>query len=84
MIVSESIINPILRSIDVLYMNGKLSISDTEDLSETINWMIGQSLNESNISYVIDSLRSFKNEFNKEQVSSIINEFRKICGSYLT
>lgn len=83
MIVNESLINPVLRTIDVFYMNSKLSLSDAEDLSESITWLNNKSLNESNISYVIDTLRSFKNDSNKENVSKVINEFRKTCGSYL-
>ena len=83
MIVNESLINPVLRTIDVFYMNSKLSLSDAEDLSESITWLNNKSLNESNISYVIDTLRSFKNDSNKENVSKVINEFRKTCRSYL-
>lgn len=83
MIVEESILNPVLRSIDVMYMSNELSVNDAEDLSESVLWIKGKSLNESNISYVIDTLRSFKNDTNKENVSKVINEFRKTCGSYL-
>lgn len=83
MIIDESVINPILRDIDVIYINGEVSSSEADDLSECIVWIKGKSLNESNISYVIDSLRSYKKVMNKDIVCKIINQFRKICGSYL-
>lgn len=83
MIIDESVINPLLREIDVMYINGEVSSSEADDLSECIVWIKGKSLNESNISYVIDSLRSYKKVMNKDIVCKIINQFRKICGSYL-
>lgn len=83
MIIDESVINPLLREIDVMYIEGKLKVNEAEDLSDCINWIKNKSLNESNISYVIDSLRSYKKVMNKDIVCKIINQFRKICGSYL-
>lgn len=83
MIIDESVINPLLREIDVMYIEGKLKVNEAEDLSDCINWIKNKSLNESNINYVIDSLRSYKKVMNKDIVCKIINQFRKICGSYL-
>lgn len=83
MIVNESILNQIFRSIEALYIDSKLSSIDADDLSTSVKWIENKSLNESNISYVIESLRSFKSEQNKESVCKVINEFRKVCGSYL-
>lgn len=83
MIIDESVINPLLREIDVMYIEGKLKVNEAEDLSDCINWIKNKSLNESNINYVIENLRSYKKVMNKDIVCKIINQFRKICGSYL-
>ena len=57
MIVSEELINTILREIDVMYSEGTLKIDDADDLSKAVSWINGKSLNESNVSYVIECLR---------------------------
>lgn len=83
MIVEDSTINPILRIIDVYYIDGLIGVSEAEDLSESIIWIVNKSLNESNVNYVIDTLRSYKKVMDKEIVCKVINEFRKICGGYM-
>lgn len=84
MIVTEDIINQLLREIDVLYFEEKLiTPQQADDLSDSVKWILGKSLNESNISYVIDTLRSFKKIMNQDAVSSVIKSFRRICGSYM-
>ncbi len=84
MIVTEDIINQLLREIDVFYFQDSLITSDqADDLSESVKWILGKSLNESNISYVIETLRSYKKTMNQDAVSSIIKSFRRICGSYM-
>lgn len=83
MIVSEELINTILREIDVMYSEGILKIDDADDLSHAVSWIIGQSLNESNVSYVIESLRGYKKVMNADAVSRIINLCRKTLGSYM-
>lgn len=83
MIINESVINPLLREIDVMYIEGEIKSNEAEDLSDCIIWIVNKSLNESNISYVIESLRSYKKFISKEHVCKVINQFRKICGSYL-
>ena len=66
-----------------MYIESKLKVNEAEDLSDCINWIKNKSLNESNINYVIENLRSYKKFISKEHVCKVINEFRKICGSYL-
>lgn len=84
MIVTEDIINQLLREIDVLYFEERLiTPQQADDLSGSVKWILGKSLNESNISYVIDTLRSFKKIMNQDAVSSVIKSFRRICGSYM-
>jgi hypothetical protein len=84
MIVTEDIINQLLREIDVLYFEERLiTPQQADDLSDSVKWILGKSLNESNISYVIDTLRSFKKIMNQDAVSSVIKSFRRICGSYM-
>lgn len=84
MIVTEDIINQLLREIDVPYCEERLiTPQQADDLSESVKWILGKSLNESNISYVIDTLRSYKKIMNQEAVSRITKSFRKICGSYM-
>ncbi|MBK8399459.1 MAG: hypothetical protein IPL26_29985 [Leptospiraceae bacterium] len=84
MIVDESIINQIIREIDTLYYQEQtISSEDADDLQKSVQWIIGKSLNESNVSYVIELLRSFKKTMNEQAVSSIIKSFRRICGSYM-
>lgn len=83
MIIDESVINPLLREIDVMYIEGSLKSTEAEDLSDCIIWIVNKPLNESNISYVIENLRSYKKIISKEIVCKVINQFRKICGSYL-
>lgn len=83
MIVSEELINTILREIDVMYSEGTLKVDDADDLSKSVNWMIGQSLNESNISYLIETLRGYKKVMNADAVTRIINLCRKTFGSYM-
>ena len=84
MIVTEDIINQLLREIDVLYFEERLiTPQQADDLSDSVKWILGKSLNESNISYVIDTLRSFKKTMSQDAVSSVIKSFRKICGSYM-
>lgn len=39
MIIDESVINPLLREIDVMYIEGKLKVNEAEDLSKCINWI---------------------------------------------
>lgn len=85
MLVSEELINEILREIDDFYFTKKeIKSSDAQDLSIAVSWIEGKSLNESNISYVIESLRQYKKTMNKKAVSSIINSFRKICGNQMS
>ena len=83
MIVTEEMMNPILRDIDVLYIEGKLPLADCDDLTKTIAWLIGKPLNESNISYVVNSLRGFKTVMDESIVSSVIKKFKSLCGGYL-
>ena len=84
MIVTEDIINQLLREIDVFYFQDNLITSDqADDLSEGVKWILGKSLNESNVSYVIETLRSYKKTMNENAVSNVIKSFRKICGSYM-
>lgn len=83
MIVTEEMMNPILRDIDVLYIEGKLPLADCDDLTKTIVWLIGKPLNESNISYVVNYLRGFKNVMDENIVSGIIKKFKSLCGGYL-
>lgn len=84
MIVTEEIINQLLREIDVLYFTEqKITPQQADDLSESVKWILGKSLNESNVSYVIETLRSFKRTMNGDAVSSIIKSFRRVCGSYM-
>lgn len=84
MIVTEDIINQLLREIDVLYFEERLiTPQQADDLSDSVKWILGKSLNESNISYVIDTLRSFKKTMSQDAVSSVIKSFRRICGSYM-
>lgn len=83
MIVSEAIINTLLREIDMLYIEGQLSVSDAEDLSTCVSWIIGKSLNESNVQYVINNLRGFKSVMDVTVVSRVINSFRSTLGGYL-
>ncbi|MBP6739558.1 MAG: hypothetical protein KA146_06185 [Leptospiraceae bacterium] len=84
MIVTEDIINQLLREIDTLYFqDGLISSDQADDLSDSVKWILGKSLNESNVSYVIETLRSYKKTMNENAVSSVIKSFRKICGSYM-
>lgn len=84
MIVTEDIINQLLREIDVFYFQDSLITSDqADDLSDSVKWILGKSLNESNISYVIKTLRSYKKTMNQDAVSSVIKSFRRICGSHM-
>ncbi|HMV42106.1 MAG TPA: hypothetical protein PK079_00660 [Leptospiraceae bacterium] len=83
MIVSEDLINGILREIDVMYSEGLLKIDDADDLSKSVGWINGKSLNESNVSYVIECLRGYKKFMNAEAVTRIINLCRKTFGSYM-
>lgn|GEM_PF-3203953 len=83
MIASEHIFNPILRDIDLMYISGQISSSDADDLSKAVMWIIGNSLNESNVSHVITELRSYKDYIDSKSVSSVINNFRKTCGVYM-
>ncbi len=84
MIVSEEIINQLLREIDVFFFTEQTITSDqADDLQKSVSWIVGKSLNESNISYVIETLRSYKKTMNKNAVSSIIKSFRRVCGSYM-
>lgn len=83
MIVTDNIINPLLRDIDLMYISGQISPSDADDLTHSVTWIIGNSLNESNISHVINELRGYKDTIDSKIVSSVINNFRKICGVYM-
>lgn len=83
MIVSEELINTILREIDVMYSEGTLKIDDADDLSKAVSWINGKSLNESNVSYVIECLRGYKKFMNSDAVTRIINLCRKTFGSYM-
>ena len=84
MIVTEDIINQLLREIDTLYFqDGLISSDQADDLSDSVKWILGKSLNESNVSYVIETLRSYKKTMNENAVSSVIKSFRRICGSYM-
>lgn len=56
-LISE-IINGILREIDVMYSEGILKVDDADDLQHSVNWIVGQSLNESNVSFLIESFKS--------------------------
>ena len=83
MIVSEEIINGILREIDVMYSEGILKVDDADDLQHSVSWIVGQSLNESNVSFLIESLRAYKKFMNSDAVTRIINLCRKTFGSYM-
>jgi hypothetical protein len=84
MIVTEDIINQILREIDVMYYSESvITAEEAEDLCECVIWIVGKSLNESNIQYVVGSLRGFKSVIDEKEVSRVIKTFKKILGSYM-
>lgn len=83
MIVTENIINPLLRDIDLMYISGIISASNADDLSKVVSWIVGKSLNESNVNHVVNELRGFKHFIEKKSVSSVIKNFKKICGDYM-
>ena len=66
-----------------MYINGSISVSDADDLTSTVTWIIGKSLNESNVSHVVNQLRGFKNFINETSVAIVIKNFKKICGEYM-
>lgn len=83
MIIQEGHINPILRSIDLLYIERVINADEAQDLSDCITWIIGKSLNESNINYVVKSLRGLKNVMDEKEVSIIIKKFKSLCGGLM-
>ncbi|MBP9887669.1 MAG: hypothetical protein KBF93_15320 [Leptospiraceae bacterium] len=83
MIATEEIINGILREIDVMYSEGTLKVDDADDLSNSVNWIKGKPMNESNVSYVIETLRGYKKFMNPESVARVINACRKTFGAYM-
>ncbi len=81
MIITEDLINSILREIDVLYSEGNIKADEADDLTNSVTWLIGKSLNESNISFTINTLRGYKKYMNENSVTKIINSIRKTLGS---
>lgn len=85
MIVDESLLNPLLREIDVMYYSeGVLKADEADDLTKCVVWIIGKSLNESNIQFVVESLRGFKSVINERTVNRVIKNFKSLCGGILS
>jgi len=82
MLVTEAMLNPTLREIDTLYING-LPLDDADDLSKSVNWILDKQLNESNVSFVVNSLRGFKTVMDTDKVNRIIKNFVSQMGIYL-
>lgn len=82
MTVTDDMLNPLLRELDVMYYEEKvLTADEADDLTKCIVWIIGRSLNESNIQYVVESLRGFKTVIKEQTVSRVIKNFRALCGA---
>lgn len=75
--VSEDDLLPVLRKIDSYYVNRNIT---SDDLTNSIVWLVGKSKSETNIQQAISQLRQYKESIGKEIVSSVINEFRKALG----
>ena len=83
MIIEDCHVNAILRSIDLLYIQGRIGISDADDLTTCVIWLVGKSMNESNIQYAINNLRGYKSVMDDKSVSSVINSIRQNLGKFL-
>lgn len=75
--VSEETILPVLRKIDSYYVNRNIT---SDDLTNSIVWLVGKPKSETNIQQAISQLRQYKESIGKEIVSSVINELRKVVG----
>lgn len=85
MIVDESLLNPLLREIDVMYYSeGVLKADEADDLTKCVVWLIGKSLNESNIQFVVESLRGYKTVIDERLVNRVIKNFRALCGGVMS
>lgn len=81
MTVTDDMLNPLLRELDVMYFEEKvLTADEADDLTKCIVWIIGRNLNESNIQYVVESLRGFKTVIKEQTVNKVIKNFRALCG----